>query len=114
VIADATTLPDLAVTDLQMPTMNGAQLAARLRSSDPEIKLLFVSGDGSSSLKPTGLLNENAAFLSKPFKPEVMLSEIAVLLDMRHDGHDPHTAHANDANDAELDVPHGDHSLDQS
>jgi two-component system cell cycle sensor histidine kinase/response regulator CckA len=79
-IADATDLPDLAVTDLQMPLMDGAQLAARLRGSYPAIRLLFVSGNGAESLTHSGLLNYNASFLQKPFKAETLLREVANLL----------------------------------
>ena len=35
---------DLALIDLVMPGMNGRQLATRLRASDPEQKVLFMTG----------------------------------------------------------------------
>jgi signal transduction histidine kinase/ActR/RegA family two-component response regulator len=107
VIADATNLPDLAVTDVQMPTMDGPQLAARLRSSDPNIKLLFMSGDGANSLQHTGFLDAGGTFLAKPFKPEVLLSEIAVLLGMRDD------SSADDVG-GKLSATRDDHSLDRN
>ena len=35
---------DLALIDLVMPGVNGRQLAMRIRASDPEQKILFMTG----------------------------------------------------------------------
>jgi two-component system C4-dicarboxylate transport response regulator DctD len=80
VIADAQDMPALAVTDVQMPGMDGVQLAARLRANHPNIKLVFVSGDGPDVLIASGSLTDNAVFLQKPFKPEALRREVETLL----------------------------------
>src|SRR5712664_2886295 len=43
---------DLLITDLQMPLMNGCELARRLREMRPTLPILFISGDSSSDLLP--------------------------------------------------------------
>ncbi|MEY4582082.1 MAG: hypothetical protein RL701_6785, partial [Pseudomonadota bacterium] len=88
VIATTGKLPELVVTDLQMPKMDGMQLAARLLADQPDIKLLFVSGDSPDALISSGWLNENAVFLQKPFKPEALLREVEMLLMLDEEDHD--------------------------
>ncbi|MET0386126.1 MAG: ATP-binding protein [Polyangiales bacterium] len=80
VIAEADHEPELAVTDVQMPGMDGVQLAERLRTNHPDIKLVFVSGDGPDALISSGSLDDNAVFLQKPFKPDALLREVEMLL----------------------------------
>ena len=36
--------PDVLVTDMQMPGMNGHDLASRIRADHPGVRVLFVSG----------------------------------------------------------------------
>jgi two-component system cell cycle sensor histidine kinase/response regulator CckA len=56
--------PDLVVTDVMMPEMNGWEVAVELRRQMPAIPILFVSGFlGDHPGSPT----ENTALLVKPF-----------------------------------------------
>jgi CheY-like chemotaxis protein len=49
--ADALTFADFdaVITDLEMPVMNGVELARALRERDPELPLVFSSGLAESS-----------------------------------------------------------------
>lgn len=67
--------PDLVVTDLMMPVMNGRELIDRLRS-DPEtgsIPILILSAN--SSLRIGGA----DAALAKPFAPDALLENVRTL-----------------------------------
>jgi CheY-like chemotaxis protein len=38
-------LPDIVVTDLNMPEMDGRQMAGNIRAIKPETKLIIITGD---------------------------------------------------------------------
>ena len=57
---------DLALIDLVMPGMNGRQLATRIRASDPERKILFMTGYDDLSGTDDPFAKEMA--IRKPFK----------------------------------------------
>jgi signal transduction histidine kinase/tetratricopeptide (TPR) repeat protein len=69
-------LLSLVVTDMHMPGMDGSQLGRLLLERDPTLKLLYLSGDPEDELEESGLLSRDAAFLHKPFAPNVLLAHV--------------------------------------
>jgi CheY-like chemotaxis protein len=67
----------LLLTDLNMPRMNGLQLAERVREQRPGIKIMIMSGETAATI-----LKENTpdAFLRKPFIPPTLLGCIQRVL----------------------------------
>jgi DNA-binding NtrC family response regulator len=64
-ICDHSEIPfDLLITDFFMPKMNGQELAELARTTHPNLKVLYMTGDKDmvKSLQEKGL-----AYLSKPF-----------------------------------------------
>jgi PAS domain S-box-containing protein len=57
----------LLITDVVMPEMNGRDLAERLQSHYPSIKVLFMSGYTATIIAHRGVLNEGVNFIQKPF-----------------------------------------------
>ncbi len=57
----------LLVSDVVMPRMSGRELAVRLQKTRPGIKILYMSGYVDDALVHHGVLNDEAAFLQKPF-----------------------------------------------
>lgn len=57
---------DLLVTDVVMPSVRGPALAAQLRISHPELRVLYMSGYGPESLGQD-VVGEHDRFLQKPF-----------------------------------------------
>ena len=55
---------DLLLTDMLMPEMNGEDLFRRLRKSEPDLRVLFVTGQASVDGSP---LAAEARLLEKPF-----------------------------------------------
>ena len=59
--------PDLIITDVIMPNINGKQLIDRLRLNQPHLKALFMSGYTDNAIGHQGLLPPGMAFIQKPF-----------------------------------------------
>lgn len=57
----------LIVTDVVMPKMNGRELATRLQSLYPDIKILFMSGYTADVIAHRGVLDQGVNFIQKPF-----------------------------------------------
>jgi two-component system cell cycle sensor histidine kinase/response regulator CckA len=67
---------DLLVTDVVMPRMNGPELAARLSSLRPGIRVLFISGYAESALAHQGQVEPGVDLLQKPFDPAALVERV--------------------------------------
>ena len=72
--------PDLVVTDVVMPGMNGRRLVNELEMMTSGFKVLYVSGFVDPSVKPQF---DAIQFLPKPFTPEALGRKVRELLDAR-------------------------------
>lgn len=70
---------DLLITDVIMPGMNGSDLTLKLRQNRPDLKVLYVSGYTADALTRLGV-EEDSAFLSKPFSPRTLLEKMNQML----------------------------------
>jgi len=71
---------DLVLTDVVMPGMSGVQLAARLRESHPELRVILTSGYASETVLG-GLDPREARFLQKPFTSGELTAAVRAALD---------------------------------
>jgi CheY-like chemotaxis protein len=69
--------PDLVLTDLLMPRMNGRQLAEALEARYPGLPVIYMSGDTGENIVPRRLVPDGAPFLRKPFTPAQLLKIIS-------------------------------------
>jgi PAS domain S-box-containing protein len=67
----------LLVTDLVMPAMDGVTLAERLRSENPDLPVLFITGHAGGELARR--LPGDATVLRKPFRALELVTSIARL-----------------------------------
>lgn len=74
--------PDLVITDLNMPEMNGAELVSRMRESPElrEIPVLVLTADRSPA-RPGDLIRAGAVgYLTKPITPRTLRDELRSIL----------------------------------
>ena len=71
---------DLCILDIMLPKMDGFTLAERIRSSDDEIPILFLSAKSMSEDKIHGIQIGADDFITKPFSIEELLLRIEVFL----------------------------------
>jgi YesN/AraC family two-component response regulator len=68
--------PDLVITDIKMPVMDGIEMIQKIREINPDQTVMVVSAyDFSDMLKPF-LSKEVNFFLSKPFHPGNLFNAI--------------------------------------
>jgi DNA-binding response OmpR family regulator len=71
---------DLLVTDLMMPGMNGRELAAVVRRSHPNVRVLYVTGFADTLFKGVQELGQGESFIEKPFGAEGLLEATRLLM----------------------------------
>jgi CheY-like chemotaxis protein len=72
---------DLLVTDIVMPGLGGNELAERLRSVRPDLKVLFTSGHTEDRTAAARCLETGTSFLQKPYRPDVLARKVREMLD---------------------------------
>jgi CheY-like chemotaxis protein len=70
---------DLLLADLDMPELGGDEMVSRVRTTRPDLKVLYVTGhiDRLMDARP---LWEGEAFLDKPFTAAGLTEAVALLL----------------------------------
>ena len=71
----------LALTDVIMPLMGGKVMAEWLRTTHPDMKILFTSGYTDDAMNQQGALGPGVAFLPKPYTPASLLRKVREMLD---------------------------------
>jgi two-component system cell cycle sensor histidine kinase/response regulator CckA len=67
---------DLVVSDVVMPEMNGPTLLGELRKTNPDIKVIFVSGYAEEAFKNDLPEGQAFAFLAKPFSLKQLIEAV--------------------------------------
>ena len=73
--------PELLITDVIMPGMNGRVLAERAAALLPTLRVLFVSGYTEDLIVDRGVLKAGIEFLAKPYSIEQLARRVREVLD---------------------------------
>lgn len=76
--------PDLLLSDVIMPGMNGRILADRISSIFPGIALIFMSGYTDEIITHHNIKKESAAFIQKPFLNSALAQKIRETIDNKN------------------------------
>ncbi len=72
---------DLVVTDVIMPLMGGKMMAEWLKTTYPQLKILFTSGYTGETITNHGVLETGVEFLPKPYTPAALTHKVREMLD---------------------------------
>ena len=76
---------EILVTDLMMPEMTGDELGRRLRSHEPRLKVLYLTGFSDRLFKEKTVLWEDEAYLDKPCSVKGLQEAVSLLVYGRFD-----------------------------
>jgi len=81
-VSIAQRLPDLIVSDIRMPGMDGYTLARRLRQNQSTalVPIVFLTAKDTTADRIEGFRTGVDAYLTKPFEPDELLAVIASIL----------------------------------
>jgi CheY-like chemotaxis protein len=71
----------LVVTDVIMPLMGGKVMAEWLKTTYPDLKILFTSGYTEDAMTRRGMIEAEVEFLSKPYAPATLVRKVRKMLD---------------------------------
>jgi PAS domain S-box-containing protein len=71
----------LLITDVVMPKMSGKDLAEKIKTFNPNIKVLFMSGYTANVIAHHGVLDEGVHFIAKPFSIRSLSTKVRKVLD---------------------------------
>jgi two-component system, cell cycle sensor histidine kinase and response regulator CckA len=73
----------LLLTDVVLPGENGRELATYLKTKQPGLKTIFISGYPENTISRNGLQPEGISYLPKPFSVESLMQKVTEVLPER-------------------------------
>jgi CheY-like chemotaxis protein/anti-sigma regulatory factor (Ser/Thr protein kinase) len=84
--AIARSAPDIVVTDLQMPEMDGLELVDAIRKEHPSLPVVLMTAHGSEDIAVQALRRGAASYVPKRDLAEDLVATIQDILDVTHHG----------------------------
>ena len=74
---------DLIITDLKMPGMSGIEVLKSVRTLQPHIPVILITGYASVDTAVEAMKNGASDYITKPFTPDVLLEKVRTVLNQR-------------------------------
>lgn len=71
--------PDLLLTDVMLRGKTGVELAQLLRAQQPDLKVVYMSGNVADDKARDSVVSPDARFLAKPFTRTMLLEAVRAL-----------------------------------
>jgi two-component system, cell cycle sensor histidine kinase and response regulator CckA len=71
---------DLLIADLDMPELGGDEMVRRIRTTRPDLRVLYVTGHIDRLMDARPVLWDGEAFLDKPFSAAGLLEAASLIL----------------------------------
>ncbi|MDR1370005.1 MAG: response regulator transcription factor [Dysgonamonadaceae bacterium] len=75
--------PDVIVSDIEMPVMTGLDMVRKIRQTDAEIPIVFITGKTTSKDVTIGYGVGVNNYIKKPFLPEELDAHIKALINLK-------------------------------
>jgi CheY-like chemotaxis protein/anti-sigma regulatory factor (Ser/Thr protein kinase) len=85
---DGAPVPDLVVTDLQMPEMNGLELVEEVRVRHPLVPIVLMTAFGSEDIALQALRSGAASYVPKKNLSGILVDTVVRVLESAQAGHD--------------------------
>lgn len=79
--------PDIVITDIKMPFMDGLELSTLIKKEMPDIEIIIVSGFTEFEYAKKAISLGVAEFLSKPINSEELLTEVSKVAERLEEKH---------------------------
>lgn len=76
--------PDVIVSDIEMPVLNGLEMVRIIRQTDKEIPIVFTTGKIASKDVVAGYEAGADNYIKKPFTPEELDAHIKTLINLKN------------------------------
>ena len=73
-------VPDLVLSDWNMPEMNGFELLQKVREADIDVKMGFITTESTEDIRTQATEAGAMFFITKPFTAETFESTLGTLL----------------------------------
>lgn len=73
--------PDLLLTDVVMPGLNGRELFEEVRTMHTQVRVLYMSGYTEDIVTHRGVLMDGIPFIQKPFAVEALAARVRAVLE---------------------------------
>ncbi|HCY83659.1 MAG TPA: hybrid sensor histidine kinase/response regulator [Desulfobacteraceae bacterium] len=73
--------PDIVITDIKMPGIDGIELLRRIKQTSPETEVIMITGHGDMDLAVKSLQYEAADFITKPIDSEELEVSVGKAVD---------------------------------